>query len=492
MSLLLSNPITWSQYRRVPLRTYLSAVTIFFVILLGLIYITAHLDRHPQEVFSGWASGLLGIQTLFMVLIGSFTLSSMIRSDITSNMIESHRIMPLSDRHAIAGYILAAAARGSYFFIAIFILGLIVTLEADLPPARWISANLILFGFTLFVWTLTAFLAFITKGAAAVVILFPVVALFGNAGLLHLFPAIVIFLGPLIGNSIFNLRVAQTDVSLPLILSFCAQFLVGSIFFAGACRKYRTPEATAFGPRLGILLLAAFVALSLLALSQWPEFQPVFMRYAFRDNDLTVPMLGSFSICLLIALTPLCIFAREYVQSHRRRVDDPAARRTVPNPFLAALLVVIVLSPLMLGAASPPTLFQFLMTLLALAGFSFSVIFFAAWIYLAINNAKLILGVWLALYCLLPLVFDAILHTLTDRSDEPVLQFFSTFSPLGLLIETWSRTPLIALPPVLFHLLIPLLPMFLYFYHHSRKSRAGGKGSAETKNGDAASFSRAP
>jgi hypothetical protein len=246
-------------------------------------------------------------------------------------MSESLRMMPLAAGHAIAGYLAAAGASLGGFFIANFVLGLVVSGLAGLPPAMWVMANLILFAFAVFVWTVAAFLAFQVRNAAALMVVVSVVGMFGNAGILLVAPGLIVLVGPLVGGTIFNLRTSQTEFTTPLVMSLAGQVLVGAIFFAGAARKYRRPDALALGGWLGLGLLLAWVGISLLSILRPEGFVPGFLARQFRGVEPAVPFCGSVVVGMIAALVPLCNFARLHVGSRGRPGAAAAGAAAVPG-----------------------------------------------------------------------------------------------------------------------------------------------------------------
>jgi hypothetical protein len=469
------NPVSWCNfYRKGGFRTLLGTSAGYVAILGGLIFLSARLStRDVSRAYGAWGNGLLALQFLFTVIIGAGRVSATIRGDLSSGMLESLRMMPLAARHAIVGY-LGSAATLTGFFVSNFFLGLIVNALAELPPAHWVIANGILFIFALFVWTVSAFLAFLVKSAGAILVIVSIVGVFGNAGLLYVAPGLVVLVGPLIGGTIFDTRTAQTEFAAPLAVSIAAQFLVGLLFFTGAARKYRRPDALALGGWLGLALLRGVIAVCLLACHAPESVQPRFFRSEFNFRNPEVPFCGSTVLAMLIALVPLANFARLYVGWSKGRVDDPDLRCRTPSLPGAGLIVTGLLALMLLAFPAServPERRQFVCFVAALFGFSLSVIFVAAWVYRAVDNAKVILGIWLILYCLVPLGVDFTRTRLSDN-DEPALTSVAAFSPIGLLIEAVSQPEAALRVPAIFNGLIPLLPIGLYVRTVRRQARA--------------------
>jgi hypothetical protein len=399
----------------------------------------------------------------------------MIRGDQSSGMSESLRMMPLAAGHAIAGYLAAAAASLGGFFVANFVLGLVVSGLAGLPPAMWVMANLILFAFAVFVWTVAAFLAFQVRNAAALMVVVSVVGMFGNAGILLVAPGLIVLVGPLVGGTIFNLRTSQTEFTTPLVMSLAGQLLVGAIFFAGAARKYRRPDALALGGWLGLGLLLAWVGISLLSILRPEGFVPGFLARQFRGVEPAVPFCGSVVVGMIAALVPLCNFARLHVGWVRGRGDDPELRRPVPPPFPAGVLVTAGLALMVFALPVRPNALRVSCVIAALFGFSVSVIFVAGWFYRSVQSAKIILGIWLVAYCVAPLGADLVRKYFSDDWDDgPVLARAGSFSPVGMVCEVAGQTDRDLRAGAVFHAVVPALPIGLYL----RAGRRRGVGLA--------------
>ena len=108
----------------------------------------------------------------------------------------------------------------------------------------------------------------------------------------------------------------------------------------------------------------------------------------------------------------------------------------------------------------------------ALFGFAASAIFLAGWFYRSVESAKIILGIWLVAYCLVPVGVDLVRSHWADDEDAPVLALTASFSPIGLLIEDAARRQVDLRPAAIFHAMIPALPIALYL-RAGRRKRVG-------------------
>src|SRR5262245_49960590 len=106
-----NNAIAYAHFR---LRGGFFGTAVFTVLAmfaLGiLIFITSRLANDGGRTLFGWATACLGLGGASLVLFGPLRIAAIIRQDIQSKMIESHRLMPLPPAHAVAGYIVGGSA----------------------------------------------------------------------------------------------------------------------------------------------------------------------------------------------------------------------------------------------------------------------------------------------------------------------------------------------------------------------------------------------
>src|SRR5215213_8992387 len=106
-SLVVDNAIGWGQFQlNGGWRNTLSVPAGYAVILGGLIYLSAAIEpRQATLAYSLWTKGLIAIQFALLVLHGTNRVIGGIRRDVTGQLIESHRLMPVTPLHAVLGYI---------------------------------------------------------------------------------------------------------------------------------------------------------------------------------------------------------------------------------------------------------------------------------------------------------------------------------------------------------------------------------------------------
>src|SRR5829696_3572461 len=137
------NAIAWAHFRlRGAWRRSLTVTAGASVVLGGILLTTYRLNPDEGDrVLFGWTTGLLVLQAACLILYIPGRLGTIVRGDVTSKMLESHRLMPIPPTHAIAGYIMGAATQPLVFCGGIFFFGAMVAAAAGVSPARWAFAS---------------------------------------------------------------------------------------------------------------------------------------------------------------------------------------------------------------------------------------------------------------------------------------------------------------------------------------------------------------
>jgi hypothetical protein len=405
--------------------------------------------------------GLTGLQAGVLVLFVGGRVSHAIRQDLTTRMIESHRLMPLSPTQALVGYLVGPATHPLALAAANVLLGLVVCAAGGIPASLWLTANAVLLEFGAFLAVAMAFGAFAGKGSSAVVWVGLFAGLYSHAVIGFILPGLNVLATPLAGHTVFNLGAAGGDaVSL---YAPAAVFHVGfgAIFFAGACRRYTRDDWLALGADLGLALMAAWVALSAFAIVRWEDYRPALFQGPGARPD--VQFIGSMAAAMLLGIVPLngaAFAAADWAA--RRGLNDPSLGRRPVSPLLAALaaagvamLLVNVAVPtgthvLRPGDSHPGRALVIPRTAVVLVSFFLTTSYALRLLYRRTGSPQLaLLALWLFLSWFVPMAIDtAGWYLAEDRQD--VLRTASGFSPLGALIEVWTGSPGITTPGLLF------------------------------------------
>src|SRR5579871_5153803 len=109
---LLNNSIAYAQFRSRSGWKGMALIAGGYVVVLGgFMALTAKLSRYPADTMVAWTGGLGVIHTLALLFFGTTRVSGSIRQDITTGMVESNRLMPISSTEAVAGYIVGGTSQ---------------------------------------------------------------------------------------------------------------------------------------------------------------------------------------------------------------------------------------------------------------------------------------------------------------------------------------------------------------------------------------------
>lgn len=430
------NAIAWAQFRLLGgwKNTLVTGVAYAAILAATMFGVTRALITSASVTFSSFVALFIALQVLAVVVYGTLRVNAAVRADVSSRVIESHRLMPLGSGSAILGYLLGAPIQALGLFAINVLLGMVAVAGASLPLQSWFFANMVLLAFGVFLWTIVAFFAFRTAWVTPAVIFGPVVG--GTMGgawmLVVLLPGVSVLLTPMIGHTVFDMRTGLT-VEWTHAAGIGLQTLIGGLYFAAAARRYRSDGAVGFTTIMGLLLLTAWVASSVLGL----EYQREFQHFPFRfEMDRQPAFIATFSSVLLLAILP--------VASATRLVDSAApggraARLIAWGAVLAAsiicLVVVIAASPV------PATSNAVARTAIVVAAFLMSIRYLLGVAYRKRWRSRRLVFGWLLLTWFVPVLID-LLRIGMDSGDQHLGQI-AFCSPPAEVFEIWSRDPAI-------------------------------------------------
>src|SRR5438045_159209 len=178
------NAIAFAQVRLRGGWRNLLATTLAYALLIGAtMYVTTtYASVRQSAAYSGWATGLLGLQGAMLLFFGGTRVAGAVRTDITGGMIESHRLMPLPAGQAMVGYLFGSSCQAIALAIVNLLIGAYAVQKAALPMDRWLASNAVVAIFCVFVWTAGGLLAFVARGAGLVLFV-PLAAVWFSQGL---------------------------------------------------------------------------------------------------------------------------------------------------------------------------------------------------------------------------------------------------------------------------------------------------------------------
>lgn len=422
--------------------------------------------NNVQRTAHDGANMLLVLQWMTLSLFATLRVGASVRQDMTGGMIESHRLTPYSPVSAVLGYAVGSAVPVLALAAAIGLGGVAFTVLAQLPVSFWLVGNITAAGAGLLVWTLVTLLTLMTSNGGLV----PGLGFLGvpGIGLVMIVPALSVLAAPLAAQSVWN-NPATFSLSPAHVLALVADVLLAGTFTLAAARKYRSGVADAFSIRLSLLLLALWLAITLIGLGRPDLFVGPSYGGPNRDEEITRVIAAVIS-CLIIAMVPAAAAARAQVM--RAEMFPPGRRGWPVAPALAVPLCAIAVGLVTL-LAPPMTLMpqrQLATTAVVLAWLA-SVGFWVALADLRGRTGWALVTFWALGINLLPLVCQGVAdfnRPYSMRSGQPEF----CFAPIGALINLWGDRVADAWPGVIAQCGYVLLPAAAFFVRRRRDARS--------------------
>jgi len=292
-----NNALGWAQFQlNGGWKNTLTVVGAYAFIIVGLIVVTASIE--PQQasmVYSLWVKGLMGLQMAILVLYASYRVAAGVRRDVTSGIIESHRLMPVPPLHAVVGYIFGGASQAMSLALANFLIGAATTRSATLPIEYWLKANFIVLTFAVFVWTMVTAASLSGRGSVAMIVGPLLGYWFSGAVLTLILPAVALLATPTQGASVFDARIGGRELVLYGVPMLC-QVAIIAICLIAAVRKFRRADDAAFSPVLALALLAVVTAACVLGIMMYDEVAPQFLN----DRGSFVPQFITSAVAIML------------------------------------------------------------------------------------------------------------------------------------------------------------------------------------------------
>src|SRR4051794_31163739 len=165
MDALFNNPIAWSHFQvRGGWKNHVWSTAGYAFLITAVIGVTHRLSL-GSGVLMGWTTGLLGLQGAILGLYGCSVVGNAVRRDISSGLLESHRLMPVSAGTAVLGYITGPTLQAICLGIANLGIGTITGSIAQVPMDRWYVSNAVVISFVVFLWVCFVYASFVAKNA---------------------------------------------------------------------------------------------------------------------------------------------------------------------------------------------------------------------------------------------------------------------------------------------------------------------------------------
>jgi hypothetical protein len=476
-----ANPIFYAQYHsRGGTRNTGIVCAVYALAIAGLIWATSdHTDpRRTADALQGWLVGLLGLQLLTLLMYGSLRVSTSVRGDINSKLIESHRLMPLPPAAAVVGYVLGAPIQALAVAAVNVVVGTVLCPMAGISVGNWLVANAMLLAFSLMMWVVTATMAMVSRGGFGLVALALTLSLFLGGRALDLLPGLAVLIAPLVGRTVFDLKGAAAggaDAAFAYACALVAQGLLAALFFSAAARKCRSSDMPAFNVSLGLMLLAAVVAIS----AAGTAFHDAFIIPYWRtdNSEERTRFVASVIVAMLLMILPLAASARARTDwtrqgptpSQRRR---PAATLLVMAAAVGLVCILLRVHPTHMPSAAPtpmrpvrvpikrgnvtsyiyqmPTVIEprlgdaaqmtaMLQTAGVVLTFAAAAAMLLTWAYRRRWRAWLIVLIWLAIVGVVPLIADVVQRSAASSNNSgDGFGMLATLSPIGALSTAWD------------------------------------------------------
>jgi hypothetical protein len=464
--MLTNNAIAYAHFQlRGGWRNTLITAGLYSLVIISVMTLATKLDPRGVGWVRGWVGGILALQSFALLLFATSRISVGIRNDVNQKLIESHRLMPLPAWEAVVGYLLGGSSQVLAVAIANYAIGAVASATIGIGQDQWFAANFILITFSIFFWTLAAAGAFcMTRGKGGVgwVVVLGIVTMSSQGLIALLLPGLTLLASPVVGRTIYTLQ-TSTSSGFPVAYAFSlpGQIAIGSLCFFAAARKYRRPESPAFTPLMGLLLLAAWAAVSVVGLLFWEDVCPDIgmLRFSSRNEEgmRMAQVILSTLATVLLSMLPIANSSHEDLQRQFRRATGEKRRERFPvSPAVATILaaVMCLAIPLLTGkanrklptpaivAARHITLHTWASTLTAAT--ILAQLLAMGFILRIVHRGGGRRGAWILFaYMLLfwagPLGLDLMRAINAGGGDTPVIAHISTFSPAGALIDLWGE-----------------------------------------------------
>lgn len=507
--------IGWAHYRLVGGWLQMGIVALAYMMVLagGIVLSATVMDSTFRiQTLEAWQVGLLLFQCGTAVLFGVFRTGAAIRHDVSTRMMESHRLMPINGMQAMAGYLLGGTAQVWVTMAANVVLAMGLCAVGAGNPVRVLTAHVLVIAFGVMCWTAVALWSYVTRFVLALLVVLAIGLVVLGAVILGFVPGATVLCGPMIGNTAFGglSNVGFVEAPLARAGSMLLQGAVAALYFFAAARKYNAPEEPGFNPLLGVAFLLVWIVATGVGLVFTDSY--VWTNFSGQEGDTARTVLGIFST-LLVALVPISAAARVATSVRATRAAGfpvrawhmvvPGVTLLVSVGAVALLLMVLPLSTwghtpdwsgvygFMAGRGDRRAdwVWQWIigsgLTMLVAASFLAFCYYGLRMLYRfpKVMTAPILLG-WILVSCGGPFVLDFVRYLAMGATGDGV-EYISGLSPAGALVLLWrveetkAFSPVYAMPGVVGQGLAALMMMGLFYVTQKKLPAAKEAGAAE-------------
>jgi hypothetical protein len=293
------------------------------------------------------------------VLFGGMRVAGAAYLDRLTNMIESHRLTPLSPAQAVIGYLLGPTTGPLMLMIICTACGIGISAMAGMPIDRWLFVSAIQYVFAAMFWTvqLDSSLSRVvgTRGGIRGLGSLLIFAMFARP-LATLVPALAMLINP-VENTIFAVipgAVGATKLSNGVMFAMFLQLCLAAVFAITAARRYRAPDQRAFAPMLALVLLVLTVLLSGLGTIYNDELSiptNIPQTGSAAIQSAMTQVTSAILVSMLIGLVPLGAVIQSNLQRRGwRKLGLPGPIYwSMPVPLAVLIIAAIILPLTVLG-----------------------------------------------------------------------------------------------------------------------------------------------
>lgn len=323
--------------------------------LTSLIFLSCRLDPNASARILGmWSGGLLVLQGGALLLWAASGLAARVRLDVSTKMLESHRLSPIGGVQGVTGYLIGAVADMAPIVLINLVLGVIVNTFAMRSVETFLLTNVFILWLVMCVWPAAVFVGLASKISPVWILLVLLGAIFGGGVLMWIFPAIMLLISPILAGLVTG-GARQWMAVYPITL--IAQVILGTVFFIAGSRRFRSDERAAFGPLLGTIVVAMWVTLSVIGM----RWQSLIVPGGYEsDTSWHVQVTASMAVAIGLSIVPIMSVAwSDRLRRRRLSCGDPdVSKRIVPVELIvvvcAMLCLCVALVPLLRRAGPAP------------------------------------------------------------------------------------------------------------------------------------------
>jgi len=377
---------------------------------------------------------LMVLQGFALLLVGGARVSNAIRLDLSSNMIESHRLMPISSGRAIWGYLVGPTTAVILFSLLNALMSVMFGTIEGQPLERMLINQGVIFAFAFFVWSITAMGTFVYRQIFG----FVVAGIFlGTCARLMALafvsvPGLSLLMTPFTGETIFTLGAGRPVMDVEYAVGIAGQAALFLIFFAASCRLYRGIAETAFSTLLGTLLLTVWAGISAVGIGHSIAHPQAMGRgFGIRDVPVAVQVVASLATCIVLSVTPLWAFVRQ---------DRLRPRSGIAAAGVVALTACLVCLPIAGATQAHEFNGSALLVSLLSAGAQVTVVYAMLRIMRGTKFilAMIVAGGVMGMLWFGPLVLEAMRINWFSNGRDMEMSVLGYLSPIALLAQKWS------------------------------------------------------